>query len=152
MARARKARIPTLIRKPADMVSGYELGLRLSGKVKPDPQQLARQKANYAIAAEVIQPPEDVIELARKLASGSDKIKLLNLWRRGKLLKIKGLNMDDIISGIREVIEKNKIPREWAEPILAKAGYTPEEIRTILNRIYGPGGAGAVAGGAPRGL
>jgi len=149
MARARKARIPTLIRKPADMVSGYELGLKLSGKVRPDPQQLAKQKTNYSVAAEVIQPPEDVVELARKLASGSDKIKLLNLWRRAKLIKIKGLNIDDTVSGIREIIEKNKIPRNWAEPMLSKAGYTPDEIRTILGRIFGAGAPGA---GAPPGM
>jgi hypothetical protein len=153
MARARKARIPGLIRKPPEMVSRYELGLKLSGKVRPAPEQLAEQKAKYSMAVEVIQPPEDVVELARSLASGSDKIKLLNLWRRAKLLKVKVLNLTDTISGIREIIEKNNIPRNWAEPMLAKAGYTPNEIRTILDRIYGAGGVvGAPGAGAPPGM
>jgi hypothetical protein len=134
------------------MVESYELGLKLSGKVRPDPQQLSKQKEHYTRAAEIIQPPEDVVRLARDLASGSDKVKLLNLWRRATVLKVKGLNIDDIVSGIREVIEKNKIPRNWAEPMLAKAGYTPSEIKIILDRIYGPGGAGVGAGGIPQGL
>jgi len=153
MARARKARIPDLIRTPADMVDGYELGLKLSGKVRPDPQQLNRQKGHYSKAAEVIQPPREVIELARKLAPGSDKIKLLNLWRRAKLLKIKVLSIDDIVSGIREIIEKNNIPRNWAEQIILKAGYTADETRTVLDRVYGAGGVVRAPGaGAPPGM
>jgi hypothetical protein len=154
MARARKARIPDLIRTSAEMVEGYDLGLKLAGKIRVDPQMLARQKGHYSKAAEVIQPPADVIKLARDLAGGLDSVKLLNLWRRGKVLKLKTNNMKTIIAGIREIIEKNNIPRNWAEPMLSKAGFTPDELRTVLGAIYGAGGAvaGAPGAGVPPGM
>jgi len=146
VARARKARIPGLIRTAPEMVDGYELALKLSGKVRPDPMQLARQKTNYSKVAEIIQPPKEVVLLARKLAPGSHKTALLNLWRRARTLKEKSLNEDDTVSGIRDVIDRNKIPRKWAEPMLLKAGYTADEAKAILDKIYGAGGvAGAPA-------
>jgi hypothetical protein len=168
MARARKARIPGLIRTAKDMVDSYELSLKLSGKVRPDPQQLAKQKEHYSVAAEVIQPPRDVVEAIRKIAPGGHKTYLLNLWRRATILKAKGLHPIDVASGLREVIEKNMIPRPWAEKVLALAGYDPATIKEILDMIYpageilppkarqtllgGGAGAGAGAGGTPPGL
>jgi hypothetical protein len=149
MARARKARIPGLIRTPRDMVDSYELALKLSGKVRPDPQQLAKQKTNYSVAAEVIQPPKNVVEEIRKMAPGSHKTYLLNLWRRAKVLLVKGLNIDDIVGGLQDIITRNKIPRDWAEKVLGLAGYDPKLIPVILNRVYGGGGAGALAGTPP---
>ena len=148
MARARKARLPGLIRTPADMVDGYELGLKLSGKVRPDPQQLARQKGHYSPAAEIIQPPRNVIEEIRKIAPGSHKTYLLNFWRRAKVLQVKGLSIDDIVGGLQELVIKNKIPRDWAEKVLGLAQYDVKLIPTILDRIYGGRGAGAGAPGA----
>ncbi|MCI4436750.1 MAG: hypothetical protein JHC33_08095 [Ignisphaera sp.] len=152
MARARKARLPELIRTPKDMVDAYELSLKLSGKVRPDPQQLAKQKSHYSPAAEVIQPPRNVIEEIRKMAPGSHKTYLLNFWRRAKVLLAKGLNIDDIVAGLEEMITKNRIPRDWAEKVLSLAGYDKNLIAEVLNRIYGAGGAVAGAGGAPKGL
>jgi hypothetical protein len=152
MARARKARLPALIRTPKEMTDAYELSLKLSGKVRPDPQQLAKQKSHYSSAAEIIQPPREVIEEIRKIAPGSHKTYLLNFWRRAKVLLAKGLNIDDIVSGLQELVIKNRIPREWSEKVLALAGYEPKLLAEVLNRIYGAGGAVAGAGGAPRGL
>jgi hypothetical protein len=152
MARARKARLPGLIRTPAEMADSYELSLKLSGKVRPDPQQLAKQKGHYTPAAEVIQPPKEVIAEIRKIAPGSHKTYLLNFWRRAKVLLAKGLNMDDIVSGLQELVIKNKIPRDWAEKALGLAGYKPEDIRVILTRVYGGVGAAGAPAGAPPGL
>jgi len=152
MARARKARLPELIRTAKDMTEGYELSLKLSGKVRPDPQQLARQKTHYSIAAEVIQPPPDVIKLARDLASGLDVVKLLNLWRRAHILARKTKNLRKIVAGIRQVIEENNIPREWAEPILTQAIPDKDLLSKVIAALYGGAGAGAGAGGTPPGL
>jgi hypothetical protein len=152
MARARKARIPALIRTAKEMVEGYELSLKLSGKVRPDPQQLSRQKEHYTIAAEIIQPPRNVVEEIRKIAPGSHKTYLLNLWRRAKVLLVKGLNIEDIIAGLQEIIIKNRIPREWTEKVLVLAQYSPELISTIVSRIYGGRGATIGAGATPQGL
>jgi hypothetical protein len=164
MARARKARIPGLIRTAKEMVDSYELGLKLTGKVRPDPQQLAKQKEHYSKAAELIQPRAEIIEEIRKIAPGSHKTYLLNLWRRATILMAKGLHPIDVASGIRDIIEKNMIPRPWAEKVLALAGYDPKTIKEILDMIYPPGeiftpkarevllGGGAGAGRAPQGL
>jgi hypothetical protein len=152
VARARKARIPGLIRTPADMVDGYELGLKLSGKVRPDPAQLARQKGHYLPAAEVIQPPKNVIEEIRKIAPGSHKTYLLNFWRRAKVLLVKGMHIDDIVGGLQDMVTRNKIPREWAEKVLSLAGYDVKLIPTILDRIYGGRGAAGAPAGTPTGL
>jgi len=152
MARARKARLPGLIRTAKEMTDRYELSLKLSGKVRPDPQQLAVQKGSYSTAAEVIQPPQNVVMEIRKIAPGSHKTYLLNLWRRAKVLAAKGLNIDDIVGGLQELVIKNKIPRDWAEKVLGLANYKPEDIRTILDRIFGAGGVAGAPAGAPRGL
>ena len=152
MARARKARLPELIRTAKDMVEGYELSLKLSGKVRPDPQQLARQKGHYTKAAEVIQPPADVIKLARDLAGGLDTVKLLNLWRRAHVLVLKTKNMRKIVAGIRQIIEENNIPREWAEPILAQAITDKDLLAKVLAAVYAGGAVAGAPAGAPRGL
>jgi hypothetical protein len=152
MARARKARLPELIRTPKDMTEGYELSLKLSGKVRPDPQQLSRQKGHYSIAAEIIQPPPDVIKLARDLAGGLDTVKLLNLWRRAHVLSRKTKNLKKIVAGIRQIIEENNIPREWAEPILAQAITDKDLLKKVIASLYGGGAGAGVGGGAPQGL
>jgi len=145
MARARKARLPELIRTAEDMVDGYELSLKLSGKVRPDPMQLARQKGHYSKAAKVIQPPPEVIKLARDLAGGMDSVKLLNLWRRAHVLTLKTKNLRKIVSGIRQIIDENNIPREWAEPILINAIPDKDLLDKVLAGLYGGRGVGAPA-------
>jgi hypothetical protein len=152
MARARKARLPELIRTAKDMVEGYELALKLSGKVRPAPEQLARQKEHYTKAAEVIQPPPEVIKLARDLAGGLDTVKLLNLWRRAHILAKKTKNLRKIVAGIRQVIEENNIPREWAEPILTQAITDKDLLNKVITSIFGARGAAGAPAGTPPGL
>jgi len=139
MARARRARLLEVLRKPETMARNYEKGLRIAGKVTVNPEQLDAMKTEYQKVVTTIQPPDKVIIAIRSLTSGTDKVKLLNLYRAAVVVKAKKLNMKDIVAHLRSIIERNSIPTDLAKRVLELAGYSPEEIGAVLGGGVAPG-------------
>jgi len=139
MARARRARLLEVLRKPETMARNYEKGLRITGKVTVNPEQLDAMKTEYQKVTPIIQPTTEVIITIRSLASGTDKVKLLNLYRAAVVAKAKRFSMKDIVAHLRSIIERNSIPADIARRVLELAGYSAEEIGAVLGGGVAPG-------------
>ena len=118
-------------------VESYRKGLLMSKGIRWAPEMVEIMTRNYAKALNAITPPPEVKERIEQLASGSGKVKvaLLRLWNAARVRKLKGLNLHEVAVELASIIRRNGVPLNLAKEVLRLAGYTEQEIDTMLPTI-----------------
>jgi len=115
-------------------VESYRKGLLMSKDVRWAPEVVDMMTRNYAKALDATMLPPEVKESIEQPASGSGKVKvaLLRLWNAVRVRKLKGLNLHEVAVELASIIRRKL---NLAKEVLRLAGYTEQEIDTILPTI-----------------
>jgi len=118
-------------------VESYRKGLLMSKGIMWAPEVVNMMTRNYAKALNATTLPPEVKERIEQLASGSGKVKvaLLRLWNAARVRKLKELNLHEVAVELASIIRRNGVPLNLAKEVLRLAGYTEQEIDTMLPTI-----------------
>jgi predicted DNA-binding protein len=118
-------------------VESYRKGLLMSKGIMWAPEVVNMMTRNYAKALNATTLSPEVKERIKQLASGSGKVKvaLLRLWNAARVRKLKELNLHEVAVELASIIRRNGVPLNLAKEVLRLAGYTEQEIDTMLPTI-----------------